>query len=148
MEQWKDDCARQVWQRVREGREQPQGLDLRALELAEGENQGAYQRLAGRLGGKQRQGVMNLWERSRENGAILRGIRALTGAAPMEEKPQPVGKEPTGALLRGCYHRTRQLMVEYTARSMEGEAGCVFQALAQRAQADCLEIALILGQFC
>lgn len=142
MERWEEE----VWKRVQQGREVPQRLDLRALELAEGENLGAYQRLLPAIRGTARQTVLGLLGTTRENLAMLRGVQMLAGAKIGETKPQPLKSQGAEALLRECYHRTRKLQMEYTARSSEGEWGSVFQILTKAAGESCGQIALTLGQ--
>lgn len=142
MEQWEE----AVWKRVQPQRDSARQLDVRALELAEGENQAAYRMLLTGLKGSARQTVSGLLATSRENGRILRGLQSLAGGKPGDEKPQPVEKEPAEAMLRGCFYRTQKLQREYTARWTEGEGGCVFQILTERARESCGQIALALGQ--
>lgn len=142
MERWEEE----VWKRVRQGQEVPQRLDLRALELAEGENLGAYQRMLPSMKGTARQTVLALLGTTRENLGMLRGMQMLAGAKIGETKPQPPKSQGAEALLRECYHRTRKLQMEYTARSTEGEWGSVFQILTKAAGESCGQIALALGQ--
>lgn len=142
MEQWEE----AVWKRVQPQREVPRQLDLRALELAEGENLAAYRILLPGLKGSVRKTVSELLVTSRENGLILRGMQSLAGGKLRDEKPQPVEKEPAEAMLRGCFYRTQKLQREYTARWTEGEGGCVFQILTERTRESCGQVALALGQ--
>ena len=75
----------------------------------------------------------------------LRGLEVLRGEDGGKLKyPQPA-KEPAQRLLRGCYHRTRNCIAEYTARTVDPETGAVFRELADRAQQQCALIAELMG---
>ena len=75
----------------------------------------------------------------------LRGLELLRDEDGGKLKyPQP-GREPTLRLLRGCYHRTRNCMAEYTARAVDPETGAVFRMLADRAQRQCGILAELMG---
>ena len=86
-----------------------------------------------------------LYREETATSACLRGLEVLRGEDGGKLKyPQP-GKEPALRLLRGCYHRTRNCMAEYTARAVDPETGAVFRALADRAQRQCGLLAELMG---
>lgn len=145
MESISSQQAGAVWQRVRGNSAPGQRLDLRALELKVLENLGAYNRSLASLSGGPRRCLAALAEDTRREAAILRGLQRLSDqqATPAKTFPSPGGCP--SELLTGCYHRTSQLLTEYTARTVEPELGCVFQQLSQMAQAHCGQIAQILG---
>ena len=97
------------------------------------------------LTGKAGEKAGQLYRGETEISACLRGLEILRGEDGGKLKyPQPA-KEPTQRLLRGCYHRTRNCIAEYTARTVDPETGAVFRELADRAQKQCALIAELMG---
>lgn len=147
MEQFDTDLEQRVWQRVRgSGGEQPERMDLRALMLAAMENAAAFRQLTGMLAGKPRERAKRLHEGEQRNIACLKGIHLLSTGAPMKPKAMQIPGEPAGKLLEKCYHRTKRAMTEYTARTVDGEFGAVFQTMADRQREHCAMIAELLGE--
>ena len=105
----------------------------------------AYRQLAGSLSGKAGEKAAQLYREETATSACLRGLEVLRGEDGGQLKyPQP-GKEPALRLLRGCYHRTRNCVAEYTARAVDPETGVVFRSLADRAQRQCGILAELMG---
>lgn len=139
------DKSREVWQRVRNPQPTVPRDGIRALRRESAALCGAYRQLMSSLSGKAREKAEQLYREETATSACLRGLEVLRGEDGGQMKfPQP-GKEPALRLLRGCFHRTRNCMAEYTARSVDPETGAVFRELADRAQRQCTLIAELMG---
>ena len=135
----------QVWQRVRASREEPPKEDLRQLQREAMELAAVYRSLASQMTGRQQAFLKRLYAGEKANGEALAGIARLSRLGGESLKFWQPGKEDPRRLLERCYHRSRRCVVEYLARSADGESGAVFQALSQREQEHCLLIAELLG---
>lgn len=144
MEDMDQEKARQVWQRVKPA-PQP-GMELRAMQLAAMENGAVYRSLAARFVGLPRQQMGLLLEHANRETAILAGMGLLSGGQSRPGKPLLPTRGTAAEALKGCYHRSRRSLVEYTARWTDPEFGCLFQSLSQTAQESCALIAQVLGQ--
>lgn len=145
MEQLDPEMAARVWQRV-QGRQEPVGEDLRPLMQTVQELAAAYRRLAGQTSGRSRELLRRLHEGQMANLACLRGIQILRGGPMPKGNTLPMGKEGTGKALEKCYHRSRRLAGEYTARSTEMEFGGVFYEMAERERKQCALAAEAIGE--
>ena len=136
-----------VWQRVlgQPGPE-PAGDDLRPLMQQVQEQMGGYKKLWSQASGRSRELLHRLQEGERENFACLKGIQILRHGPVTKSKPLPGVREPAGKILEWCYHRSRRLMGEYTARSAGSEFGAVFYVMAERQRMLCALAAEALGE--
>ena len=139
------DKSRDVWQRVLNPQPAVLKDGLRGLRRESAAPAAPYHQLSGSLTGKTGETAAQLYREETAVSACLRGLEVLRGEDTGKlHYPQP-GKEPPLRLLRGCYHRTRNCMAEYTARTVDPETGAVFRALADRAQSQCALIAELIG---
>ena len=147
MEQFDPEAAARVWQRV-QGRQEPGpvGEDLRPLMQAVQELAAVYRRLLGQASGRNKDLLRRLVEGETANLACLKGIQTLRGGQMPKGNPLPGGNEPGRKALEKCYHRTRRLAGEYTARSAEPEFGAVFYAMAERERELCALAAEAIGE--
>ena len=144
MEGFDPKVERQVWQRVLGNAEQPRG-DLRALLLAAMEAAAVYRKLAGGASGRNREKLRRLYDGQMETAACLRGIGRLSGAGDARAVNISTPAEPIGKALEKRYHCTRRALTEYTARTVDGEFGAVFQRLADIQREQCVLLAELLG---
>ena len=139
------DKSREVWQRVLQSQPAVPRDGLRGLRRESAALTGAYRQLMSSLTGKAGEKAGQLYREEAVISGCLRGLEVLRGEDAGKLKyPQPA-KEPTLRLLRSCYHRTRNCMAEYTARTVDPETGAVFRELAERAQRQCALIAELMG---
>ena len=139
------DKSREVWQRVLQSQPAVPRDGIRGLRRESAALSGAYRQLTASLTGKAGEKAGQLYRGETEISACLQGLEILRGEDGGKLKyPQPA-KEPTQRLLRGCYHRTRNCIAEYTARTVDPETGAVFRELADRAQKQCALIAELMG---
>lgn len=135
----------EVWQRVRNPQPTAPREGLRILRRESLALAGVYRQLMSSLTGKAGEKVGQLFREEAAIAACLRGLEVLRGEDGGKLKtPQPA-KESTVRLLQGCYHRTRNCLTEYTARTVDGETGAVFRQLANRAEQQCVRITELLG---
>ena len=138
-----DDREEQVWRRVFARPEDRGAPELGPLVGWSAESAAVYRQLLGNST-KHRELLRKLYEGEQATLACLRGIGVLSGGREAAS-PLPPVREPAERALIKCYHRTRRAMVEYTARSAGTEFGGLFRSLADRAQAQCLLLAQLLG---
>ena len=139
------DKSREVWQRVLQSQPAVPRDGLRGLRRESSALSAAYRQLMSSLTGKAGEKAGQLYREEAVISGCLRGLEVLRGEDAGKLKyPQPA-KEPTLRLLRSCYHRTRNCMAEYTARTVDPETGAVFRELAERAQRQCALIAELMG---
>ena len=139
------DKSREVWQRVLNPQPVVPRDGLRGLRRESAALAAAYRQLSGSLTGKAGDKAAQLYRDQMAISDCLRGLELLRDEDGGKLKyPQP-GREPTLRLLRGCYHRTRNCMAEYTARAVDPETGAVFRMLADRAQRQCGILAELMG---
>lgn len=141
----KQDMEQQVWQRVLANREETPKNDLRQLQREAMELAAVYRGLLSQLTGKQREQLLQLQHGERANAAALTGIGLLSRQPREHLKIWQPGKDTPKKQLERCYHRTRRCMLEYMARSAEGEFGVVFARMARREGEHCVLIAEVLG---
>ena len=134
-----------VWQRVRAAGEEAPRSDLRQLQREAMELAAVYRGLMPQLAGRQQEQARQLYLGEKANAQKLAGIGVLSRNPGEAVKLWQPGKEAPGKVLERCYHRTRRCMVEYLARSADGEFGCVFRAMADREGEHCAVIAELLG---
>ena len=139
------DKSREVWQRV--WNPQPAVLrdGLRVLRRESAALAAAYRQLSGTLTGKAGEQAGQLYREEAEVSACLRGLEVLRGEDGGKIRYPQMEREPALRLLRGCYHRTRNCLAEYTARTVDPETGAVFRTLADRAQGQCALLAELMG---
>ena len=135
----------QIWQRVFAQPRAAGQEDLRGLQLSVMELMAIYRHLYGEALAKSRDRIRSLFRGERENLACLRGMCRLSGGAEGKEKTMTVPKLAAEKLLQLCYHKTRQAMAEYTARSVDPEFGEVFRQMAQREGEHCAILVQLLG---
>ena len=135
---------RQVWERVL-GQTQPPRGDLRALELQALEAAAVYRKLSGMFTGRSRETLRQLYDTQAEAAACLKGIGRLSGGG---WKPARVSapEEPAEKALEKRYHCACRAITEYTARTVDGEFGAVFQHLADLGRTECVLLAGLLGR--
>ena len=135
----------QVWQRVLNPQPTAPREGLRVLRRESLALAGVYRQLASSLTGKAGEKAQLLFQEEAAIAACLRGLEVLRGEDGGKLKALQPAREPTVRLLQGCYHRTRNCLMEYTARTVDGETGAVFRQLADRAEQQCVRIAELLG---
>ena len=140
-----DRNVEQVWQRVRAAGEEAAGKDLRQLQREAMELAAVYRGLMPLLAGRQQEQARQLYLGEKANAQKLAGIGILSRNPGEALKLWQPGKESPGKVLERCYHRTRRCMVEYLARSADGEYGSVFRCMADREGEHCGMIAELLG---
>lgn len=136
---------RQVWQRVLKQPEPSRG-DLRALELAALEAAAVYRKLAGTFTGKTREKIRRLYDGQMETAVCLKGIGRLSGGGSGKKANVSAPDEPAFKALEKQYHCARRAMTEYTARTVDGEYGAVFQRMADIQREACWVLAELLGE--
>ena len=134
----------QVWQRVLGQAQLPSG-DLRALELAALEAAAVYRKLSGRFTGRSRETLRRLYDVQTEAAACLKGMERLSGGAGKPARVSPP-EEPAEKALEKRYHCACRAITEYTARTVDGEFGAVFQHLAELSRTECVLLAGLLGE--
>ena len=121
------DKSREVWQRVLNPQPAVPRDGLRGLRRESAALAAVYRQLAGSLSGKAGEKAAQLYREETATSACLRGLEVLRGEDGGQLKyPQP-GKEPALRLLRGCYHRTRNCMAEYTGRPVVSWYSFIFR---------------------
>ena len=147
MKNYDPSTEQQVWQRVLAGKEVLPRSDLRQLQQEAVELAAIYRSLTTRLSGRGREWASRLYTGEKSNAACLAGIGILSRQREETLKHWEPGKEEPEKLLQQCYHRSRRCMMEYMARSVEGEWGVVFERMAKREGEHCTIIAEMLGSF-
>jgi len=140
------DVERQVWQRVLGQSEAPQG-SLRPMELEAMEAAAVYRRLAGQSSGQRREQLRHLHDMQAEILACLRGFGRLSGCGSGKPAQAAVPEEPAAKALEKRYHCARRAVTEYTARTVDGDFGVVFQHLADLSREECAALARLLGSY-
>ena len=139
------DMEQQVWQRVLGQQEPPRG-SLRPMELEAMEAAAVYRKLAGQSSGKRREQLRHLYDMQTEILACLRGIGWLSGCGGGKTAQIAVPEEPAAKALEKRYHRARRAVTEYTARTVDGDFGIVFQHLVDLSREECVFLARLLGE--
>ena len=145
MDQQERNMEREVWQRVRGCKEEIPKQDLRQMQREAMELAAIYRSLASRMTGRRQEKLMLLCRGERENAAALAGIAVLSRQGGEAMKLWQPEKDDPRRLLERCYHRTRRCILEYMARSGDGEFGVVYEKMAKKAGEHCLMIAQLLG---
>lgn len=148
MEEFDQEKAKRVWQRVQGSAVPPQepGYDLRELAAREAESAATYLQLSRRVSGRDSAALRQLYEQEQSHNAILKGICALTtGVRPGVSAPPPQ-TGPMEVLLRRCYGRQMQALAEYERRSDDPQYGGVFRKMAEQEQAHCRAVLELLGR--
>ena len=139
------DTEQQVWQRVL-GQEDTGRGSLRPMELEALEAAAVYRRLAGQFSGRERELLRRLYGVQTEIIACLRGIHRLSGSPGGKPVQISASEEPAAKALEKRYHCARRAVTEYTARTVDGEFGIVFQHLADLSRDECVALARLLGE--
>lgn len=134
----------QVWQRVMEG-PSPVQQDIRPLLLSAWESAAVYRHLLPALTGKQRVRMKVLHDRALQSVDMLKGIQSMSGNPVGKLQHPPIPKEPVRRLLEKSFYRSRNLIIEYTARSPEAEYGMVYQALADQERQTAAALSALIG---
>ena len=100
---------------------------------------------AGRTVFRQRQ-LRHLHDMQMEILACLRGIGRLSGGGGGKTAQIAVPEEPAAKALEKRYHCARRAVTEYTARTVDGDFGIVFQHLADLSREECVLLARLLGE--
>ena len=133
------DVEQQVWQRVLGQSEPPRG-SLRPMELEAMEAAAVYRKLAGQFSGRGREQLRHLHDVQMEMLACLRGIGRLSGSGGRKTAQIAVPEEPAAKAL------ARRAVTDYTARTVDGDFGVVFQHLADLSREECVLLARLLGE--
>ena len=139
------DVEQQVWQRVLGQSEPPRG-NLRPVELETMEAAAVYRKLAGQFSGRGREQLRHLHDMQMEILACLRGIGRLSGSGGRKTAQIAVPEELAAKALERRYHCARRAVTEYTARTVDGDFGIVFQHLADLSREECVLLARLLGE--
>ena len=139
------DTEQQVWQRVLGQQDTGRG-SLRPMELEALEAAAVYRRLAGLFSGKGQELLRQLYNAQTEIIACLRGIGRLAGNSGGKPAQITAPEEPAAKALEKRYHCARRAVTEYTARTVDGEFGIVFQRLADLSRDECVALARLLGE--
>ena len=78
--------------------------------------------------------------------ACLRGIGRLSGGGGGKTAQIAVPEEPAAKALEKRYHCARRAVTDYTARTVDGDFGIVFQHLADLSREECVLLARLLGE--
>ena len=140
------DVEQQVWQRVLGQPEPPRG-NLRPMELEAMEAAAVYRKLAGQFSGKGREQLRHLYDMQMEMLACLRGIGRLSGCGGGKNAQIALPEEPAEKALERRYHCARRAVTEYTARTVDGDFGIVFQHLADLSREECAALSRLLGSY-
>lgn len=140
----KQEQEQQVWQRVLARHQTMAQENLRgSLEITRMLTE-IYRQQAEKSTGERGRLARKMVQEERKHLLCLQGMLALTGG-PEEKNPKTAAVPEGKRRLAWCYHQSRALAEEYTARSGEGELGLVFQLLARREQEQCFRLARLLG---
>ena len=134
------DVEQQVWQRVLGQPEPPRG-SLRPMELEAMEAAAVYRKLSGQFSGKGREQLRHLYDMQMEMLACLRGIGRLSGCGGGKNAQIALPEEPAAKALE------RRAVTEYTARTVDGDFGIVFQHLADLSREECVLLSRLLGSY-
>lgn len=143
------EMQQRVWERVqrREPVQMP-GLkreSVKPLLYPAQENSVSYQHLSRQMQGKSAEKLRRLHQESQKCIACIKGMCRLRGEqvnVPRLTAP----KEPPRRTLEKCYHREKQLWMEYESRTADPEHGIVFGKLSQQAREHCVAILEVLGE--
>lgn len=148
MEQFDNEKAKRVWQRVQATAAPPPapGIDLQDLVAKEKEDAAMYLHLSRHMPGRDGAVLRQMYEQEQSHASILKGICALsTGVRPGVSAP-PMQTAPAEVLLRRCYGREMQSLAEYERRSGDPQYGAVFRKMAEQEQQHCRILLEILGR--
>lgn len=145
MERMEKSREGQIWQRVLNPQPAAPKDGLRQLRRESLALAGVYRKLMSSLKGKAAEAAGQLYREEVVTAACLRGLEVLRGEDGGKLNALAPAQEPAVQLLKRCYHRTRNALTEYTARTVDGETGAVFRQLANRAEQQCARIAELLG---
>ena len=79
--------------------------------------------------------------------ACLRGIGRLSGCGGGKNAQIALPEEPAAKALERRYHCARRAVTEYTARTVDGDFGIVFQHLADLSREECAALSRLLGSY-
>lgn len=145
MEILDNQTRQQIWQRVFAPIQEPVREDLVNLLTQAARTMGMCRVIAGTVPTGARQQAGLLYQGARENVLCLEGICRLAGRKAGKFCTLPAETGRADRLLEICYHRCRQAMGDYTARSADPAFGAVFREMARREGENCWRIAWILG---
>ena len=136
--------AAQVWQRV-QGKAQPKEQGLLAMIAGEWTDATTYLLLSRHFQGKAGAALRKMYEEEQAHTACLKGIYTLiTGTRPSVKATPPSSGDPE-SILRCCYGREMQCLVQYEARASDSEYGPVFTRLAAQEREHCRTILELIG---
>jgi len=96
--------------------------------------------------GRGREQLRHLHDTQMEILACLRGIGRLSGGGGGKTAQIAVPEELAAKALERRYHCARRAVTEYTARTVDGDFGIVFQHLADLSREECVLLARLLGE--
>lgn len=131
-----------VWDRVLGQRRQ--GMDLDGLLRESASLAAVYRQASEHMAGRRQVLARQLLQTEEDTLRCLRGMAHMLGQKSEALKIWKPNKSSKG-LLETSYHRSRQLMVEYTARSAGPEFGECYRILAERTAEQCEKILRLLG---
>lgn len=148
MEQFDNEKAKRVWQRVQSTSAPPPepGLELQELIAREAEDAAIYLRLSRQIQGRDGALLRQMYEQELSHASILKGICALNTGRRPTAPTAPVQTAPAEVLLRRCYGREKQSLAEYERRSNDPQHGSVFRKMAEQEQNHCRILLEILGR--
>ncbi len=145
MAQFDSAKAARVWQRVQDT-PKSQAEDLRPLIQEVQSLAAVYRQVSAQTSGRIKGLLATLHEDALRDMAALKGLQHLRGGLLPRANALPGNSSPAVKALEKCYHRSRRLAGEYTARSVDPEWGMVFAVLADRARVNCALTAEIIGE--
>ena len=122
--------VRQVWQRVTAPIAQDASVGIELLLREVLSQVGLYRQLSGRLSGPAGELCRKLLSSYQASEASLRGMRILSGGNPPSRPSTALPRMTDTQLLAISFHRSQQLLTEFTARSVAPDFGTVFRCLA------------------
>ena len=144
MEQFDEEMAQRVWQRVRGSGDgaQPE-MSLQALAVEEKRAAAMYLMLSRLMQGRSKMLLRQLAEQSRSHAACLNGMSLMAGGKVLSTKINPPMEEPPKITLRKCYAHTLRCADMYGRQ--DGPYAHVFDALARQSREQGGVILEILG---
>lgn len=119
-----------IWQRVTAPISQNAAVGIEPLLREVLAQVGLYRQLSGRLSGSAGELCRKLLSSYQASEATLRGMGILSGETPSSRPSTALPRMTDGQLLALSFHRSQQLLTEFTARSVAPDFGTAFRRLA------------------
>lgn len=142
MENYNNEMAARVWQRVHSDAPQTGLQTLTAEELSIG---AVFQALAKQMQVREKALLYRLFEQEQEHAACLKGIHYFAAGEPLRVKAAPPAADSMPIALRKCYSRKLKMIAEYEKRSDDPEYGHIFHTLAQQEREHCRILLQLAG---